>query len=134
MRLPSVTTRSRLNNFAANWVFILPTLIFFVGYMAYPIFRVLWISFTDYRYLSRDPVQWVGLLNYTEAFRDPLLYQGLIRAAVFTALFLPGVIIIPLFLAILVDRVRQPRLAEFYRVVLLIPAAKKSTGTGAGTG
>ena len=52
--------------------------------MLYPIFRVLWLSFTDYRYLSRDPAQLVGLQNYAEAFVDPLLHQGsLARRAVY---------------------------------------------------
>jgi len=64
-----------------NWIFLLPALIFFVGYMLYPILRVLFISFTDYRYLSRDPANFVGLQNYIEALSDPLVYQGLWRAA-----------------------------------------------------
>ena len=42
-------------------------------------------------------------------------------------MFLPGTIILPLLLAILVDRVTNPRLATFYRVVLLIPAVIPST-------
>ena len=121
----TVTADSRfsLSDLLSNrYLFVLPTLIFFIGYQAYPIIRVLWISFTDYRYLSTEPVNWIWFQNYSEAIRDPLMVQGLIRAVRFTAVFLPGVILIPLFLAILVDRVKQPRLAEFYRVVLLIPA------------
>ena len=35
------------------WLFLLPALVFFVGYQVYPIFRVLWISFTDYQFLSQ---------------------------------------------------------------------------------
>lgn len=105
-----------------NWIFLLPALIFFIWYQVYPIFRVLWISFTDYRYLTQDPAQWIGLQNYATAITDPLMYTGLWRAALFTAMFLPGTIIIPLFLAILVDRVSHQKLATFYRVVLLVPA------------
>src|SRR5690349_14562165 len=84
-----------------NWMFLLPTLIFFIAYQIYPIIRVFWISLTDYRYLSQDPVQWVGLQNYINALSDPVLYDGLLRAIKFTALFLPG-IIIPLFLAVMI--------------------------------
>ena len=105
-----------------SWVFLIPALFFFVGYMVYPILRVLWMSFTDYRYLSQEPARWVGLSNYAEAFADPLMYSGLWRAAQFTLMFLPGTIIFPLLLAILVDRVANPRLATFYRIILLIPA------------
>jgi multiple sugar transport system permease protein len=42
-------------------------------------------------------------------------------------MFLPGTIILPLLLAILVDRVANQRLATLYRVILLIPAVIPST-------
>ena len=57
-----------------NWVFLLPTLFFFIGWQVYPIFRVLWMSFTDYHFLRNQPAQWVGLLNYTNALSDPLVF------------------------------------------------------------
>src|SRR5437868_1021069 len=114
-------------NATGPWWFLLPTLVFFVGYQAYPIIRVLWISFTDYQYLSSDPANFVGLANYLTAVQDPLMWASLWRATLFTIMFLPGTIILPLLLAILVDRVTQPRLATFYRVVLLIPAVIPST-------
>ena len=97
------------------------------GYQVWPIIRVLWLSFTDYQFLTNDPANWVGFANYKEALGDPLMWQSLGRAALFTIMFLPGTIILPLLLAILIDRVKQPRLATFYRVVLLIPAVIPST-------
>ncbi|PJF40219.1 MAG: sugar ABC transporter permease [Chloroflexi bacterium] len=116
--------RLRLNG---NWLFVLPALVFFIGYQAYPILRVLWMSFTDLQYLSGDPANWVGLKNYINALKDPLLWQGLWRAGQFTLMFLPGTIILPLLLAILIDRVRNQRVATIYRVILLIPAVIPST-------
>ena len=77
-----------------NWVFLLPTVLFFVWYQVYPIVRVVWISFTDYKYLTNDPANWVGFDNYVEALSDPLMWDSLGRAAYFTAMFLPGTIII----------------------------------------
>ncbi|HEY7747958.1 MAG TPA: sugar ABC transporter permease [Aestuariivirgaceae bacterium] len=120
-RIPAI--RQRLS----PWWFLLPAIVFFVGYQVYPIFRVLWISFTDFEYLSNEPANWVGLRNYIEAFNDPLMWKSLWRAALFTIMFLPGTIILPLLLAILVDRVTNARLATLYRVVLLIPAVIPST-------
>ena len=109
------------------WLFLLPALLFFAGYQVYPILRVTWISFTDFEYLGGDPAAWVGLGNYAEALRDPLLWAGLGRAAWFTLMFLPGTIVFPLLLAILVDRVGNRTAATVYRVVLLIPAVIPST-------
>jgi multiple sugar transport system permease protein len=109
------------------WMFLLPALLFFIGYQIYPIVRVVWISLTDYEFLTNAPPNWVGFDNYANALRDPLMWQSLWRACLFTLMFLPGTIILPLLLAILVDRVNEPRLATFYRVVLLIPAVIPST-------
>jgi ABC-type sugar transport system permease subunit len=106
----------------SSWIFLIPTLIFFIGWQVYPILRVLWMSFTDYHFLRNQPVHWVGVQNYAGAFADPLVWTGLLRATIFTALFLPGMIFLPMLLAILVDRVSHPRLAATYRLILLIPA------------
>jgi multiple sugar transport system permease protein len=111
----------------SGWWFLVPALLFFVGYQVYPIFRVLWISFTNFEFLSSEPARWVGLDNYIEAFNDPLMWASLWRATEFTLMFLPGTIILPLLLAVLVDKVTNARLATIYRVVLLIPAVIPST-------
>ncbi len=109
------------------WLFLVPAVAFFVGYQVYPIFRVVWISFTDYQFLTNEPARWVGLDNYAVALNDPLMWVSLWRAFLFTMMFLPGTIILPLLLAILIDRVTSPRLATVYRVILLIPAVIPST-------
>ena len=110
-----------------NWVFLLPTVLFFLWYQVYPIARVVWISFTDYKYLTNDPANWVGFDNYVEALSDPLMWDSLGRAAYFTSMFLPGTIIVPLLLAVLIHGVQNQRLATIYRVILLIPAVIPST-------
>jgi multiple sugar transport system permease protein len=107
---------------STSWAFLIPTLVFFIGWQVYPILRVLWMSFTNYHFLRSQPAEWSGLQNYTAALADPLMWTGLLRAAIFTALFLPGMIFLPMLLAILVDRVSQPTLAATYRLTLLIPA------------
>ena len=121
-------TRARqLRQGVDTWLFLLPALVFFVGYQVFPIVRVVWLSFTDFEFLSNQPGNWVGFRNYIDAMNAPLMWASLGRAALFTVMFLPGTIIFPLLLAILVDRVREPHLATLYRVVLLIPALIPST-------
>jgi ABC-type sugar transport system permease subunit len=118
------TRRWRLNDIkhSLNWLYLLPALIFLIGYQAYPILQVFYISFTDYHYLRHEPLTFVGLQNFADAVVDPIVHEGLGRAAIFTLIFLPGVIFLPLFLAILVDRVQNPKLSTIYRIILLIPA------------
>jgi len=111
-----------------NWIYLLPALAFFAVYQVYPIVWALYISFTDYHYLRvNDPINFTGLKNFAEAIADPLVHLGLLRAATFTAVFLPGVLFIPLFVAILVDRVRNTRLATLYRLILLLPVVIPGT-------
>src|SRR6202142_2230143 len=110
-----------------EWLFLLPALVFFIGYQVWPIVRVLWLSFTNFQLLSDKPEQWVGFDNYVQALHDPLMWAGLGRAALFTIMFLPGTIILPLALALLVDKVSNQRLATLYRVILLVPAVIPST-------
>ncbi len=115
--------RSLLGSFPTSWLFLLPTIVFFLGWQLYPIVRVAWMSFTDYHFLRTDePVHWIGFQNYQDAVADPLVREGLLRAAAFTALFLPGMIFIPMVLAVLVDRITHQKVATFYRLVLLIPS------------
>lgn len=110
-----------------EWLFLAPALIFFLGYQVWPIVRVVWLSFTDFQFLSDQPAHWVGFANYVTALHDPLMWASLWRAAWFTIMFLPGTIVLPLLLAILVDRVGNPFTATVYRVILLIPAVIPST-------
>lgn len=106
-----------------GWPFLLPAFFFFLGWQAYPIVRVAWLSFTDYHFVRvGQPVNWVGLDNYARALADPLVVNGLLRALVFTVMYVPGVLAIPLLAAILLDRVASRRLQGAYRLLILLPA------------
>jgi multiple sugar transport system permease protein len=118
---PRRSFRARYRDWG-NWIYLIPALLFFFLYMAYPIVRAMWMSFTNYQYLVNKPAQFVGLQNYINVIKDQIFVTGLVRAAYFTIIFLPGVIFIPLFVAILVDRVKNPTVSTVYRLILLIPA------------
>jgi multiple sugar transport system permease protein len=115
-------TTSRMGR---TWPYLIPALFFFVGWQLWPIARALWISFTDFSYLiddSPESAHWIWFDNYVEALQDPIVREGLVRAAIFTAIFLPGMIFLPMIIAVLVDRVQSTALASTYRLILLIPA------------
>jgi len=77
------------------------------------------MSFTDYHFLRNQPSHFRRRQNYANALSIAVL-NGLIRAVTFNRLVLPGMIFVPMFLAILVDRVSHPTLAATYRLILLI--------------
>ena len=115
---------------ARNWLFLAPAVAFFVLWQIWPIIQVAWYSFTDFRFLDPGspttilglPSNFVGWQNFREVLRDDLMWRGLGRAFIFTALFVPGMILIPMVIATMVDRVTNNKLAITYRIILLIPA------------
>src|ERR1700735_1998036 len=89
-------------------LFLAPAVVFFIGYQVWPIARVLWLSFTNFQFLSDKPAQWIGFDNYAQALKDPLMWTSLWRAALFTMMFLPGKIIFSLPLPIILDKGFNP--------------------------
>ena len=114
--------RRAFRRYSAGYLFILPLLAFLLLYQAYPILRVLWLSFTNYRYLYPDNTQWVGLRNFDRVIHDQVFWTGIGQAAEFTAIFIPGGVLFPLCLAVLLDRVRNRTVSSIYRILLYIPA------------
>jgi multiple sugar transport system permease protein len=108
--------------FSIGYLFMLPMLAFLLLYQVYPILKVLWLSFTNYRYLYPDNTQFVGLTNFVDTIQVPIFWQGIGQAAEFTAIFIPGGVLFPMVLALLLDRVRQRQVSSLYRVLLYIPA------------
>ncbi|MGH2409711.1 MAG: carbohydrate ABC transporter permease [Chloroflexota bacterium] len=114
--------RRTLGRYAIGYTFVLPLLAFLLLYQVYPILRVLWLSFTNFRYLYPDNTQFVGFRNFDRVIHDPVFWQGIGQAAEFTAIFIPGGVLFPLFLAILMDRVKNGQVVSLYRTLLYIPA------------
>jgi multiple sugar transport system permease protein len=124
--VPTTETRSNtyrsVINFLKTYPYVLPAIIFFVGWQILPIYSALRLSFTDDRFLDQVPAHWIGLRNYRDLLSDRVFWDGVKRAFIFTCIFVPGMIMIPMVIAVLLDRVQNRKLATFYRIVLLIPS------------
>lgn len=118
----SARARRALKRYSIGYLFMLPLLAFLLLYQVYPILRVLWLSFTNYRYLYPNNTQFVGLRNFAHVLQDHVFWEGIAQALEFTAIFIPGGVLFPLVLALLLDRVQHKRVASIYRVLLYIPA------------
>ena len=109
-------------NFVRTYPYLLPAIIFFAGWQILPIYSALRLSFTDDRFLDRLPAHFIGLDNYRRVIRDEIFWKGVLRAFIFTCIFVPGMIMIPMVIAVMLDRVTNRTMATFYRIVLLIPS------------
>jgi len=57
-----------------GWLFIAPFLIVFLTFSIYPVFRTLYLSFTDYSGFNQPT--WTGVTNYTRVFKDQLFWEA----------------------------------------------------------
>ena len=111
-----------------GYAFMLPGFLFIAIYMAYPMGRSLYLSFTQYNFAFDDSPVFVGLKNYAAMFKDTYFLDALKNTAVFAAAFFPGVIIISLILALLLDH--GVRASAFFRTCIFLPVVVPLSLTG----
>jgi multiple sugar transport system permease protein len=105
------------------YLFLLPFLVLFVGFVLIPAIYGLWVSFHDYNYLLPGK-PWVGLQNYIDLFtpgsRDSGdFWKSMLATGIFTVFSVPLLIICPLGVALLLNRAFPGR--SFFRAVFFAP-------------
>jgi multiple sugar transport system permease protein len=108
---------------ATPYLFLAPFLVLFIGFVLLPAVYGIWVSLHDYNYLLPGK-PWVGLDNYTSLFdsssRDASNFWSSMRAtAIFTVLSVPFLLVLPLGLAVLLNRAFPGR--TFFRAVFFTP-------------
>lgn len=85
------------------WLFVLPALIPLIVFWIYPILRSVYISFTDWDYMS-PTYNFVFLDNFIALFKDDRFYNALWNTLVFTVGTLVPTIVLGLLLALLMQK------------------------------
>lgn len=104
------------------YVLISPWLLGFIVFLAYPMLRSLYLSFTDYDLLS-EPV-WVGLRNYERIANDPAFWQSLKVTLIYALGSVPGGTIIALSLAMVLSQ--KLRGVNVWRTIFFLPSVLSS--------
>ncbi len=107
------------------YLFLLPALLVIVVFVLYPIFAVVYYSFTDYNIVT--PPVWVGLRNYQTLAKDPIFWQALSHSFIYL-LVTPTLIFASILLAIIVNR-KLPGISAF-RAIYFIPVVSGSIAVG----
>jgi multiple sugar transport system permease protein len=81
--------------------FILPYIIFFCMFIAYPLVFSFVLVF--HRWNIVTPMEWIGFKNFARLFNDPLFGKAIVNTLVFLALHIPLQVVIALFFAILLN-------------------------------
>ena len=108
-----------------TWGLLIPTLIGLVFGAVGSLLATLILSLFDWD-LIRAPV-WTGLSNYVALFQNENYLKAFTNTIVFTALYVPGVLIISLFVAVLLNR--QIRGLGIFRTIYFLPTVTSAVAT-----
>ncbi len=104
------------------YALILPWLFGFLIFLAYPMIRSLYLSFTNFS-LQASPA-WIGLRNYERIFADPDFWQSLKVTFLYALGSVPGSTIIALVVALLLAQ--RLRGVNFLRTIYFMPSILSS--------
>ena len=111
-------------------LFILPHLIFFAGFLAWPFFYGIYISLFEFDYLRPERRPFVGIENYARLFdQGSIQFRDFWRAMGNTGEFIlwsvPGLVLIALLLAVLLNGNYRGR--NLFRTIFFAPYALSVT-------
>ena len=117
---PAVAKKKRITRHFVH-LFLLPALVFYVGFMIYPIFQALLNSFFDWNGLKRGP--FVGLRNFVRLFTESPFRETFVRALSHNVVFFVGSVlsklVVAFFLAMLINgRIKGK---ELFKTLYFVP-------------
>ena len=107
----------------AGYLFLLPSLIFFIGFVIYPMVMCIFTSFFDSS-MNRADV-FIGLQNYVELFHDSVFLGALRNTLIIVVVSVPITCIFSLWVASVIYRLRDVY-TSFYRCVFYLPVVTGS--------
>lgn len=111
------------------WIFLAPALLLMGVFILGPILYLFYLSFTQGSF-TRSGIHGVGLNNYIRLFLSPDFWQILFNTAYFTIATVIPSLIIPLALAVLLDRTFALR--DILRTAYFIPSITSLVAVGLG--
>lgn len=104
------------------YLFLLPALIFFVGFVIVPMFLCLFTSFFNY---TMNDFSFIGIKNYVEMFNDPVFRKALVNTVIIVVVAVPTVTVFSLWVAASIYNMNAFS-RSFFRCVFYLPVV---TGT-----
>lgn len=112
---------------ASGYLFILPSVLLFVAFVAIPLGYAFYISFNKWAILQ--PPEWLGLANYRRILHDEVFFTSLRNTAVYTVLYVPTMTALALLAALAVNRPLRGQM--FFKALIFVPAITPSIIVGA---
>lgn len=122
-RAPSVKKRrvggsrlARRGNTMVAWLFVLPAIVGFGAFYAYPTLRGIYLSFTEFHVLS--PPKWIGGANFVELVHDSVFWHSLLVTVYFVILSVSFGLVFSLVTAVIMNRLAR---STVIRGLVLLP-------------
>lgn len=121
----SISKRSRAlirRETISAYLFLLPSLIFFIGFVIVPMFMCLGASFFNY---TMTDFEFIGLGNYVEMFQDSIFIKAFVNTVVIVVVAVPAVTVFSLWVGAAIYPMHAVS-RSFFRCVFYLPVV---TGT-----
>lgn len=113
---PCVARRS--GEHGVGWLAVSPALLLLIGLLFGPVAAVVLFSLTDWQ-LGSSTFNFVGIANFRALFADPTFWKALTNTLIYTAIVVPGTVLLGLMVALLIEA--SPSLRGFYRAAHFLP-------------
>ena len=107
------------------WLMLLPTIIGLLFGTIGSLLATLGLSFFNWDLIN--PPAWAGTENYVQLFQNKDYIEAFTNTLKFSALYVPGVVILSLLLAVLLNR--KIRGVGFFRTVYFLPTVTSAVAT-----
>ncbi|NLP45897.1 MAG: sugar ABC transporter permease [Epulopiscium sp.] len=101
----------------SGYLFLLPALIFFLGFVVYPMIKGIYLSFFDY---TATQYRFIGLENYRILFHDSIFKKSLWNTIIIVICTVPLVVVFSLFISIIIYN-KSSFTRSFYRAAFYLP-------------
>ncbi|MBS6396344.1 MAG: sugar ABC transporter permease [Clostridiales bacterium] len=109
----------------SGYLFLLPSLVFFIGFVIIPMFLCVWTGFFDST-MGKDSVDvFIGLQNYATMFKDPVFLRSLWNTIIIVIVSVPAVCIFSLWVASAIYQLNGKLLSTF-RCIFYLPVVTGS--------
>ena len=102
----------------APYLFLLPAFVVLVIFFFIPFFQTIFLSFQDYSHDIYN-ASFAGLQNYLDIIKNPIFYKVLWNTLLYLIVAVPILAIVPLFLAVLINR--EIKGLTLYKILIYLP-------------
>ena len=109
----------------SGYLFLLPSLIFFIGFVVIPMIMCVTASFTDATMNSNQPDHFIGFANYVELWHDPIFLKALWNTVIIVLVSVPITCLFSLWVGSAIYQLKEGPLSAF-RVIFYLPVVTGS--------